>query len=199
MQRTHDGRIYDASTDRWSVVSTYCHAPGQVTPNHPTDYGVMVYDPQRDVVWWGNPGSGYPDQQGQVCTQRAPGWPTGSIYRNGFMTLNPDTNTWTKISEQAVRTIGGSYFDTAADQILEIEDFGNVPNDGPVWWKVTQGPPLKVELASVSVVQPSHDWGFSEYSGRIKWAWDNVGRIAHIPLILSSGRLGEPSWSLESG
>ena len=68
---------YDASTNGWSVVSTFCHGPGQVTPNHPTDYGILAYDPARDVVWWGNQGGGYPEQGGQVCNQGVPGWPAG--------------------------------------------------------------------------------------------------------------------------
>ena len=74
----------------------------------------MVYDPARDRVWWLGQGDGFPPgQEGAVCTQGASGWPTGSIRRNGFLWLNPATNTWTKACEQATSSNGGAYFDSA--------------------------------------------------------------------------------------
>lgn len=75
---------YDASTNAWGVVSTYCQAPGTVSPNHPSDFGIMVYDSKRDRVWWPGQGDGFPPgQEGRICTQGRPEWPKGSIRRNG--------------------------------------------------------------------------------------------------------------------
>jgi hypothetical protein len=193
---------YRADTNTWRTVSTYCHAPGQVTPNHPTDYGIMVYDPTRDVVWWGNQGGGFPpNKEGTICDTGAPGWPVGSIYRNGFMKLNLDTNTWTKVSEQATSSIGGSYFDTVGDQIVNIED----QNCGTLFaWKVSQPPLAKKAVANFCNTVPSPRWTSAaggwleaEYPGRIKFAWDNVGRIAYVPLVYR--RIDAKSNRVESG
>jgi Divergent InlB B-repeat domain/Kelch motif len=178
---------YDASTNGWSVVSTYCHAAGTVTPNHPTDYGIMVYDPTRDRVWWLGQGDGFPPgQEGHVCTKGAPGWPTGSIRRNGFLWLNPATNTWTKVSEQATNSTGGAYFDAAGDRILNLEAPGHLQA-----WAVGTMPAVKTTVADYSNVQPSPawtgsagGWGWPETPDRVKWSWDPTGRIAYIPIVV---------------
>jgi hypothetical protein len=182
---------YKAATNTWRVVSTYCHGAGQVTPNHPTDFGIMAYDPGRDVVWWGGPNDGYPPgAEGSVCTQGATGWPTGSIYRNGFMTLNPSTNTWTKVSEQPTFSTGGAYFDTTGGQLLNVEDIGNGPGDGAMLaWKVGVNPLARMELVRFYTVSPEPAWSGAtggwvmEYAGRVKWAWDNAARIAYVPIV----------------
>jgi hypothetical protein len=133
------------STDQGGVVSTFCHAAGQVTPNHPTDFGILAYDSKRDVIWWGNQGGGFPEQEGQVCNQGRPEWPKGSTYRNGFMRLNPETNTWTKVSEQATDGTGGSYFDVAGDRLLIIEGTGRLTA-----WSVAQAPLSKSVVVDFS-------------------------------------------------
>ena len=70
----------------------------------------MAYDKARDRVWWLGQGDGFPpEKEGTSCVLGAPGWPTGSIRRNGLMWLNTATNTWTKTSEQATHSIGGAY------------------------------------------------------------------------------------------
>ena len=177
---------YDASTNGWSVVSTFCHGPGQVTPNHPTDYGILAYDPARDVVWWGNQGGGYPEQEGQVCNQGVPGWPTGSIYRNGFMRLNPETKTWTKVNNLSTGTIGGSAYDSTADALLSVD---TDKNPGLVA-RALSDPATMPQTHMPITVQPSPaytsaagGWLPAEYPSRVKWAWDNVGRIAYLPLV----------------
>lgn len=183
---------YNAATNTWRTVSTYCHAAGQVTPNHPSDYGIMVYDPTRDVVWWNNQGGGFPPgKEGTVCTGGAPGWPEGSIYRNGFMSLNPDTNTWTKVSEQPTWSIGGSYFDVVGDQILSVEDLNNEPFGGTLFgWKVAQSPPLKTTISTFWPLGPTPAWTGSAggwigpvYASRVKWSYDDAARIAYLPLV----------------
>ena len=175
---------YNPGTNAWAVVSTYCHAAGQVTPNHPTDYGIMAYDSRRDVVWWGA-NFGFPNQEGQVCNQGRPEWPKGSIYRSGFMRLNPDTNTWTKVNDRTTGTTGGSYYDSTADALLSIDS------------EIT--PALNVRSLSDEAtmpqsshpitVSPSPAWTGSAggWTGpadakRVKWAWDDAGRVAYLPL-----------------
>jgi hypothetical protein len=178
---------YDASTNGWSVVSTFCHAAGTVTPNHPTDYGIMVHDPGRDRVWWLGQGDGFPPgREGQVCTQGVPGWPTGSIRRNGFLWLNPAANTWTKVSEQMTTSTGGAYFDTAGDRMLNLEAPGHL-----IAWGAATMPAPKAIVADYSNVQPlpawtgsTGGWGWPEYPDRVKWAWDNVARIAYVPIVV---------------
>jgi Divergent InlB B-repeat domain len=177
---------YNPGTNAWAVVSTFCHAAGQVTPNHPTDYGILAYDSKRDVVWWGNQGSGYPDQEGQVCTQGRPEWPKGSIYRNGFMRLNPDTGLWTKVNNLATGTIGGSYYDSTADALLSIDSDGDprlvarsLSNPGTM--PQTQVP-ITV-LPSPAYRSAAGGWLPAEYPSRVKWSWDDVRRVAYVPLV----------------
>jgi hypothetical protein len=196
---------YNAATNTWRVVSTFCHAAGQVTPNHPSDYGIMVYDPTRDRVWWGSWDNGYPPgYEGQPCPWGAPGWPTGSIHRNGIMTLNPATNTWTKIVEQPTWSIGGSAFDPTGDQILNIEDTTGDPGSGQLLaWDVTTVPLGKRVIASFNAVTPSPAWTGStggwvlEYAARVKWAWDPVDRIAYVPVVYR--RVDAAGTRVESG
>jgi Divergent InlB B-repeat domain len=178
---------YDAATNGWGVVATFCGASGTVSPNHPTDYGITVYDPIRDRVWWLGQGDGFPPgQEGTVCNQGAPGWPTGSIRRNGFLALNPDTNTWTKHSEQATNSTGGAYFDAAGDRILNIEAPGQIKA-----WAMATMPAVKTTIADFSNLNPSPGWtgstggwAWSEYPDRTKWAFDPVGRIAYVPIVV---------------
>ena len=178
---------YDAATNAWAVPATFCGAPSTVSPNHPTDYGIMVYDPGRDVVWWLGQGDGFPPgQEGTTCYQGATGWPTGSIRRNGFLTLNPDTNTWTKRSEQATNSTGGAYYDAAGDRALNIEAPGQIKA-----WALATMPAVKTTVADFSNLQPSPPWtgatggwGWAEYPDRTKWSFDPVERIAYIPIVV---------------
>ena len=175
---------YNPGTNAWAVVSTYCHAAGQVTPNHPTDYGIMAYDSRRDVVWWGA-NFGFPNQEGQVCNQGRPEWPKGSIFRSGFMRLNPDTNTWTMVNDRKTGTIGGSYYDSTADALLSIDS--------------ETTPALNVRSLSDQATMPqsSHritvtpspawtgtagGWNGPADAKRVKWAWDDAGRVAYLLL-----------------
>jgi hypothetical protein len=177
---------YDAGTNAWGIVSTVCHPQGQISPNHPTDFGIMVYDSIRDRVWWLGQGDGYPPgQEGHVCGIGRPEWPKGSVIRNGFLWLNPETNTWTKVSEQATDSTGGAYFDAAGDRILNIDG-----NDGRLTaWAVANVPPTKTAIAKLSTVNPAPSWTgatggwtWPENPNRVKWAWDPVGRIAYVPV-----------------
>jgi outer membrane biosynthesis protein TonB len=175
---------YNPGTNAWAVVSTYCHAAGQVTPNHPTDYGIMAYDSRRDVVWWGA-NFGFPDQEGQVCNQGRPEWPKGSIYRNGFMRLDPDTNTWTKVNDRATGTIGGSYYDSTADALLSIDSESNQA----LIVRSLRDEATMPQSSHRITVSPSPAWAGSAggwtgpvYAKRVKWAWDDAGRVAYLPL-----------------
>jgi hypothetical protein len=102
------------------------------------------------------------------------------------MWLNPDTNTWTKVSEQVVDSTGGAYFDAPGDRILNIEG-----TDGRLMaWAVANAPLTKTVIANLSTVHPSPGWTGSaggwpgpENPNRVKWAWDPVGRIAYLPLV----------------
>ena len=192
---------YDAGTNAWTVVSTFCQPAGTVSPNHPSDYGVMVYDTGRDRVWWLGQGDGFPPgKEGTLCTLGAPGWPTGSIRRNGFLWLNPGTNTWTKASEQATHSTGGAYFDSAGDRVLNIEG-----SSGRVMaWAVGQMPATTTLLAELVTLQPeprwtgaTGGWGVAENPDRVKWAWDDAGRIAYLPIVVR--RYDPQSVILESG
>jgi hypothetical protein len=178
---------YDPGNNAWAVVSTFCHADDSVTPNHPTDYGIMVHDPGRDRVWWLGQGDGYPNgQDGATCTQGASGWPTGSIRRNGFLALDPATNTWTKHSEQATSSTGGAYFDADGDRVLNIESSGLLRA-----WAMASMPAEKTTVADFSGAQPAPAWNGTsggwlppEYPDRVKWAWDGAGRIAYVPIVV---------------
>lgn len=191
---------YDASTNVWAVVSTYCQAAGTVSPNFPSDYGIMVYDPGRDRVWWLGQGDGFPPgQEGHTCSQGASGWPTGSIRRNGFLWLDPDTNTWTKTSEQATSSNGGAYFDSTGDRIINIRSTGQV-----IAWAMGSMPAIQTQVGNINAARPSPawtgstgGWGTALDPDRVKFAWDNVNRIAYVPTKFS--RFDPSGLAVESG
>src|SRR4029450_11215039 len=168
----------------WSSDVCSSDLPGTASRNFPTDYGILVHDPSRDVVWWLAQGDGFPTgQEGTVCTQGRPEWPTGSIRRNGFLSLNPTTNTWTKVSEQATQSTGGAYYDAPGDRILNIEGPGVLQA-----WALATMPAAKTTIADFSQLQPSPGWTGStggwmwpEYPDRGKWAFDPGQRIADNP------------------
>ncbi len=178
---------YDSSTNGWAVVSTYCQAAGTVSPNNPSDYGIMIYDSKRDRVWWLGQGDGFPPgQKGKPCTTGAPGWPMGSIRENGWMWLDPTANTWTKTSEQLTPSTGGAYYDSAGDRAINIEsESGYVTAHA-----LDPMPSVKTRLGSMMNVGPlpkwvrgQGGWNTAEYTNRVKFAWDDQNRIAYIPTI----------------
>ena len=138
----------------------------------------------------------FPNQEGQVCNQGRPEWPKGSIYRSGFMRLNPDTNTWTKVNDRTTGTIGGSYYDSTADALLSIDSETN--------------PALNVRSLSDEATMPqsSHPitvspspawtgaaggWTGPADAKRVKWAWDDAGRVAYLLLNYYPVRRGRKS------
>jgi hypothetical protein len=121
---------------------------------------------------------------------RVPGWPTGSIYRNGFMRLNPETNTWTKVNNLSTGSLGGSAYDSTADALLSVDSDSN---PGLVA-RALSNPATMPQTHMPITVQPSPahtsaagGWLHAEYPSRVKWAWDNVGRIAYLPLVFRRG------------
>ena len=191
---------YDASTNVWAVVSTYCQAAGTVSPNFPSDYGIMVYDPGRDRVWWLGQGDGFPPGQGGALRARkgASGWPTGSIRRNGFLWLDPNTNTWTKTSEQATSSNGGGTLTPTGDRIINIKehrpsdrlgDGVNASNsDASGEYQCGEAVARRGQVqraAGARVLEPRPR----------EVAWDNVNRIAYVPTksFGASTRLAWPS------
>jgi Divergent InlB B-repeat domain len=191
---------YDAATNAWAVVSTFCQAAGTVSPNFPSDYGVMVYDPGRDRVWWLGQGDGFPPgQEGQSCNYGVPGWPRGSVRRNGFLWLNPATNTWTKVSEQSTASTGGAVFDPTGDRILNIEGAGTVTA-----WGMAATPPTKTAVAELSDLAPAPKWSGAtggwlppEYPNRLKFAFDPQARILYVPTLFR--RVDVAGTRVESG
>jgi hypothetical protein len=176
---------YDASTNGWRTISTFCQAADSVSPNFPSDYGIMVYDRTRDRIWWLGQGDGFPPgKEGQPCVS---GTPQGSIRRNGWMWLNPTANHWTKTSEQSTQSTGGSAFDAPGDQAINIEtENGYVTAHGPL----STMPAVKTKIATMVNVGPTPKWvggqggwNTAEYTNRVKFAWDDVARIAYIPTI----------------
>ena len=176
---------YDASTNGWTSISTFCQAAAPSPRTSRATTGSWSTTRPGTGVWWLGQGDGFPPGQEGQALRRGARLAQGSIRRNGWMWLDPTTNTWTKTSEQATASTGGAVFDSQGDRAINIES-----ENGYV--TAHRGPDARREDAARHMVNvgPTPEvagghggWNTAEYTNRVKFAWDDVNRIAYIPTI----------------
>jgi len=172
---------YDPTANAWTTISPYCHPPGQITLNHPTDRGPFFYDLKRDALWVWNP-IALPDQAGQVCTGPPPG--SGSIYTNGLLRLDLGTGVWQQMSTAPTFSVGGAHYDSAADASIHIEPDTACPS------RIVQTDLTTLQQTSTPFcnapspqLSASGGWQTAEYAERAFFAWDDARRLAYIAAV----------------
>lgn len=84
-----------AATRGFTLLSPYCHGPGNITPCRPDDGQPCGYDAKLDR-YWVIPGGWRSDNDGTVCNV---GTNPGSTYYHGLMWMNPASGVWTAVTK----------------------------------------------------------------------------------------------------
>jgi Purple acid Phosphatase, N-terminal domain/Divergent InlB B-repeat domain len=179
---------YNATTNTWALISSYCHGPGKTTPNHPSDKGPFFYDSLRNALWLWNP-SPFPNQDGQPCGISGPlGQPTGSIMRSGILRMSRSTGDWTQLSTASTGSAGNGVYDSANDAGLFMEETGACPGmgNGTSMKSVDLTTLTKTTLAENCLTNSpawsgaTGGWIVPQQMYRAIISWDNVARVGYV-------------------
>jgi len=188
---------YTVGANVWQTISPYCHPSGQITPNHPSDRGPMIYDSLRDALWLWN-GVPFPDKENQTCANWAG---TGSTLKSGLLRMDMPTGVWTQVTASKTGSLGNGAYDTAADALLHFEQ-GQGCSGNPGRLVVT--PLSSLQQAAYDLcLRPAPAWTSAnggwvapEQPERVFFAWDDARRIAYV--VVPQRRFDAPGNVVES-
>mgnify|MGYP001615559641 CR=1 FL=1 len=171
---------YRAETDVWGLVSGLSHPAGQITPNHPSDRGPMIYDKLRDRIWLHN-AVPFPDQEGQFS-------PGGSVYMAGLLSLQLATGVWSFHAPRSwSSSLGNGAYDTTSDSMLSFTQGGFGPGSGGKLRVTPLTNPVNGSVEYNLDTTPSPTWTggaggwlVAQQPERTFFAWDDVGRNLYI-------------------
>lgn len=172
---------WDIRTNTYTLASTYCHAPGKITPLHP-DESPVIYDLQRrKIVAVGGNNVGGSTADGTVC-RNASGFgvsgPDGSTYRYSTLSFPDATREW--IYEAAPVPRGtAAQADPVRDEMITFSGTGR-QNCNHIRLS-DYSTARQVNIDGLGFGQDASGNGFTGVAcqGDL-WAQDNIGRKAYV-------------------